>query len=83
MKIATVDTAHRFGVVQCVCKCGITRRRTVDNTECMIFIIEAQGCDTGGLIPVHTLGFNDFHIGSRLSKTFRRDDAPLRTRSKN
>jgi hypothetical protein len=61
MKVATIDPSHHLGMGQCVCEGRISWRGTVNDTKSVVFVIEAERRDTGGLIPVYTAGFNDLH----------------------
>ena len=83
MKIAPVDTCHYLGVVQSVGERRISRGGTIDDAKSVVFVIEAKRCDSGGLVSVHTAGFDDLHPGTRRSEACRRNDAPLRPSRKN
>ena len=83
MKVAPVDACHDLGVVQSVGECRISRGGTIDDAKSVVFVIEAKRCDSGGLVSVHTAGFDDLHPGARRSEACRRNDAPLRPCRKN
>ena len=83
MKVAPVDTCHYLGVVQSVGQRRISRGGTIDDAKSVVFVVEAKRCDSGGLVSVHTAGFDDLHPGTRRSEACGRNNTPLRPCRKN
>ena len=83
MKVATIDPSHHLGMGQCVCEGRISWRGTVNDTKSVVFVIEAERRDTGGLVPVYTAGFDDLHSRDGLSKARCGNNTPLRPRREN